>query len=222
MQRGGGYKAQETPGKTAYLKALEECVAKLAALSEDEGMPTCCWSKFPRSNIFHSRRKAGRKSLHLFILKTLSLSRAFLTFPALCLFPASLPWARVCSRLCIRTIVCRAALVTGTFDSGAAGGAASAAAVSPTASMTAAEAEAYAAAHEYDDPNAVAHAHQVVAEVAKSVSLSTPTMVIDKFPKGLTQKHLGMVGCPLFASFFVQLTCRQYFWFSASISFVDM
>jgi hypothetical protein len=51
--------------------------------------------------------------------------------------------------------------------------------------------QAYAAAHEYDDPNAVAHAHQVAAEVARSVSLSAPVMVIDKFPKGLTQKHLG-------------------------------
>jgi hypothetical protein len=38
----------------------------------------------------------------------------------------------------------------------------------------------------------VAHAHQVVAEVARSVSLTAPVMVIDKFPKGLTQKHLGM------------------------------
>ncbi len=80
--------------------------------------------------------------------------------------------------------------------------------------------QAYAAAHEYDDPNDVAHAHQVVAEVAKSVSLSAPAMVIDKFPKGLTQKHLGTGGGLGWRS----SACRVYtpFPLSISISFLAL
>lgn len=38
IQLGGGSHAEETPDKNAYLNALEECVAKLAALADNKGV----------------------------------------------------------------------------------------------------------------------------------------------------------------------------------------
>ena len=52
------------------------------------------------------------------------------------------------------------------------------------------EAEAWAAAHEYDDPESAAAAEAHATEVAKIASAPT-VMIIDKFPKFLTRKHLG-------------------------------
>ena len=50
--------------------------------------------------------------------------------------------------------------------------------------------EAWAAAHEFDNPESAAAAEAHATAVAKNASAPT-VLIIDKFPKFLTRKHLG-------------------------------